>query len=465
MSSFAALMALSATQTRQSEAQVQSALAERQRKETLKRKQQEEKDRKEKEMEAKIRLKILEEQKREQERQKKAEAERLAKEAALRKKEEEQRDALRYGPKKAKADYPSSSYARDDMRRRKTSSSDDELVGGAALTREEKRQLRLQRELNYGFGGHKRSSTGSYRKAGRRLPGGAMDVSAGDGSPSGSFRSVKDRLTHEPPGLIKLNVNKRDTRTIDEIRQDLERKKTKILSGEDAKGFDDWFGSGKSRLKNISQSQPSRASSIFSSRSPSPVDDKPIPTRIQSRSTKSLSRTPPVTSRPSTSSATISTPSIKAITTAKGTGISVKSMNNATDKTFSNAVGKFNKAPSKSAPLKVQGNTRTSGAAGKSNAFPSASAPPRKRPRSRSLSGSPPPAKRRSGSALPDNLSSEIWKIFSRGKDRHSIMSRPVDSDDDMEADALDLEHEELYRSVLSGQLCCTKPALIILFT
>ena len=47
MSSFAALMALSASQTRQSEAAVQSQLQERQKKEAAKRKAQEEKEAKE----------------------------------------------------------------------------------------------------------------------------------------------------------------------------------------------------------------------------------------------------------------------------------------------------------------------------------------------------------------------------------------------------------------------------------
>lgn len=67
MSGFAALMALSATQTKQSQDSVQSALIQRQQKEELRRKQQEEKERKEKELENKLRLKHFEDAKRHEE--------------------------------------------------------------------------------------------------------------------------------------------------------------------------------------------------------------------------------------------------------------------------------------------------------------------------------------------------------------------------------------------------------------
>ncbi|PSR72938.1 hypothetical protein PHLCEN_2v11175 [Hermanssonia centrifuga] len=456
MSSFAALMALSATQTRQSEALVKSQMAEKQRKEAEKRKQQEERERKEKEMEAKMRLKILDDQKREQERQKKFEAERQAKELALKKKEDEQRDALRYGPKRSKSEYPSSNHA---SREKRKSSSDDEGAGGAALTREEKRQQRLQRELNYGLGAGRRSTQGAYRKAGRRLPGGAVDIAATDGaSSSNAYRSVKDRLAHEPNGLIKLNVNKRDTRTIDEITQDLARHKaSKVLSGDQAKTFDNWFGKSKPPQSGTQTGDQSRASSIFSSRSNSPVstkppEPKPISSKPAARATKSLSGTPPAPSRqhsqPKPSTSTYVSSSRTPVTTvSKGTGISVKAMSKPFDKLHIN--GSSSKIATGKAPMKSTSSLNKSALAPRTSTAPSrpstaASSAPKKRPRSPSLSDSPPPPKRRS--APPANsISAEIWKMF--GKDRNAYVGRDVLSDEeDMEADAMDLEHEELYR-------------------
>lgn len=469
MTSFAALMALSATQTRQSEAQVQSQLAERKRREAQKRKELEEKERKEREMEQKLREKLLEDAKRAKEREERLEAERRAKEAALRKKEEEQRDALRYGPKKA--GYPSSSSAvRDELRRRRMADSDDES-GGAALTREEKRQMRLQRELNYGAGSSKRSTTG-YKKAGRRLAGGAIDVdaTAASSSSNSNYRSVKERLAHEPPGLIKLNTNKRDTRTIDEILQDRAKaKQAKTLAGDDAKAFDDWFG--KSKPKNPT-APPSPPSSIFSSRSPSPVQtahsDSRTTSKAVSHASKSLSSTPPVarqstpTPRPTYTAAT-SKPAVPAFSKGSGVSVSVKSSNRPAEKPSANgtaskpANGKaaaLKAAPttSRAAPASSRPAVAPSKAAGSSAKVPTA-ASFKKRPRTPSLSPSPPPAKRRSAPPPGNSISAEIWKLF--GKDRNAYVARDVYSDDeDMEAGAQDLESEELYRSVPSLRAC-----------
>lgn len=471
MTSFAALMALSATQTRQSEAQVQSQLAERKRREEEKRKQLEEKERKEREMEARLRQRALEEAQRAKEREARLDAERRAKEAALRRKEEEQRDALRYGPKKGAAGYPTSGAARDELRRRRAPDEDDE-PGGAALTREEKRQMRLQRELNYGAGAARRA-VGGYKKSGRRLAGGAVDVDATPGSSaagSGTYRSVKERLAHEPPGLIRLNVNKRDTRTIDEILQDRAKAKAaKTLAGEEAKAFDDWFG--KSKSKTNSTAPPSPPSSIFSSRSNSPVREpvasshaSKAASQAASRASKSLSGTPPVMPQPSGSKPSASTPAARPSTflTSKGSGVRVQSVGKPADKSSAHSAAPSKATPSrpalKSTPSASRAATtsslsrsaalpgKPSGAAGKQAA---SAASFKKRPRSPSLSPSPPPAKQRRSAppAHSSAISDEIWKLF--GKDRHEYVARDVYSDDeDMEAGARDLESEEKYRSV-----------------
>lgn len=471
MTSFAALMALSATQTRQSEEQVQSQLAERKRREAGKRKQIEEKERREREIEQKLRVKALEEAQRAKEREQQFEAAKRAKEAALKKKEGEQRDALRYGPNKRS--YPSSSSAaRDELRRRRMPNSDDE-AGGAALTREEKRQMRLQRELNYGASTSRRSA-GGYRKTGRRLAGGAVDVdaTAGGSGTAGQYRSVKERLAHEPPGLIKLNVNKRDTRTIDEILQDRAKAKNKTLAGDEAKQFDDWFG--KSKPKAGSTAPPSPPSSIFSSRSNSPVraatSEGKAASNAVSRASKSLSGTPPVTTQASAASSKLSAPAYTSkaaasVLPSKGSGVQVKSVGGSRPADKSSANGLPTPKPANGKVLAVKtgvssskallsaaraGASAASKQAGPSSSkLASSSASFKKRPRSPSFSPSPPPAKRRS--APPgggSSISAEIWKIF--GKDRNTYVGRDVFSDDeDMEAGARDLESEELYRSVL----------------
>lgn len=464
MTSFAALMALSATQTRQSEAAVQSQLAERERRQAALRKQQEEKERKEREMEAKLRKKVLEEAQREKERQERLEAERRAKEATLRRKEEEQRDALRYGPKRTGAGYPASSGgARNDVRRQRMPESDDE-GGGGGLTREEKRQMRLKRELNYGTSAAKRGITGGYRKSGRRLPGGAVDTDAVAGSSTaGGYRSVRDRLAHEPPGLIKLNVNKRDTRTIDEILQDRAKAKAKILSGEEAKQFDNWFGKSKAKTASRAASPPS---SIFSSRSPSPAHEPPPASQALNkalpRTTKSLSGTPPAASRPipqtkaSTSSMFISKSSAPLV--SKGSGVSVKPVGRPVEKSVT-SVSTSSKPANGKTPVKtvtVNGknpsstSSRATVPASKQSAGPSrpSASAMKKRARSRSFSESPPPPKRR-GAPAGNSISAEIWKMF--GKDRDAYVARDVYSDDeDMEAGARDLESEELYSAKIA---------------
>ncbi|GJE96568.1 hypothetical protein PsYK624_127660 [Phanerochaete sordida] len=469
MNSFAALMALSASQTKQSEAQVQSQLAERKRREAQKRKDLEEKERKEREMEQKLRARALEEAQRAKEREQQLEAARRAKEATLKKKEGEQRDALRYGPKKT---YPSSSSAaRDEVRRRRLPDSDDE--GGSALTREEKRQMRLQRELNYGAGTARRA-VGGYKKSGRRLAGGAVDIdatAAAGSNGSGQYRSVKERLAHEPPGLIKLNVNKRDTRTIDEILQDRAKARNKTLAGDEAKQFDDWFGKGKSKAG--STAPPSPPSSIFSSRSNSPARAGPseskVPSNVVSRSSKSLSGTPPVATQPSAGAPRLSYASKPATPAlpAKGSGVQVKAVGGSrpADRPSANGVSTPKPANGRAAGVKAGASSSRAAAArpgatalrqtGASSSKLNGAGAHKKRGRSPSLSPSPPPAKRRSvpppggGGGGGNSISAEIWKIF--GKDRNAYVARDVYSDDeDMEAGARDLESEELYSAKIA---------------
>jgi protein SPT2 len=258
MSGFAALMALSASQTKESQSAVQAALVQRQRKEEIRRKQQEEQERKEHEMEVQRRLKHFENEKKERERQQRLEQERKEMEQILRRREEAQRDALRYGPKKSKVQsggdspkWPTSNiHTREDARARE--SDDNDSVGTKALTREELRRQKELARMRREYNTQKRSSAGGgYHRASRRLPGGALDVMASSPSPSpdvgASSQSVKERIASIPNALTKLNVNKRDTRTIDEILQDRAKAKGEILSGDQAKEFSDWFGNSKKK--------------------------------------------------------------------------------------------------------------------------------------------------------------------------------------------------------------------------
>ena len=273
MNSFAALMALSASQTKETQSAVQSALLQRQRNEEMKRKKQEELDRKEREEQAKLRQRRFEDEKRQRELEVKRAAEMQRLEAETARREEEARKALLYGPKKAKhgTKWPTSNgTAKEDVRKRRLPSDDegDSRSGSPAmaLTREEKRRRKSEADMRRTYALKRSSTSSGYSKAGRRLPGGAIDATSAPNADSGAgTQSVKARLAALPNTLTKLNVNKRDTRTIDEIVQDRAKAKHSILDGDEAREFNDWFG--KSKKKEAERSTQSSSSQL--SQSPS----------------------------------------------------------------------------------------------------------------------------------------------------------------------------------------------------
>lgn len=245
MSSFASLMALSATYTQASQNQAQAKLAERNRREAELKKRRLEQEKKDREREAQLRLKHFEQQKKEEEQKKKKEEERKAIEAAVERRKAAEREALLHGPAKK-----TSSHRASQVRRKAPADNDDDNDGlkSEPLTREELRERKLQAELRRQFTSVKRSTTtGGYQRHGRHLPGGAVDVTTtGPPAPSSNGQSVKARLAAMPNTLTKLNTVKRDTRTIDEILQDRAKaKELKILDGHEALAFDDWFGTKK----------------------------------------------------------------------------------------------------------------------------------------------------------------------------------------------------------------------------
>ncbi|KAI6024721.1 hypothetical protein BKA83DRAFT_29239 [Pisolithus microcarpus] len=414
MTGFAALMALSASQTKEAQSVVQTALLERQRNEEMKRKKQEEFEQKEREEQAKLRRKHFEEEKKQQELEAKRAADMARLEAEKARREEEARKALLYGPKKAK--WPTSNgTARDEVRKRRFPSDDegDSRSGSpaTALTREEKRQRRLEAELRRSYSG-KRSSIGAgYNKAGRRLPGGAIDATSAPLADSESnAQSVKARLAALPNTLTKLNVNKRDTRTIDEILQDRAKAKHGILDGDEAREFNDWFG--KSKKKEL------------------------VPSSSQSSSGQGSGPASGAASPLSSSAKSTSQPVSKASTTSK---VAISARDDTRGASFGTKVTQLKgpSAPIKAQPLKSMSASRAV----------TASVLPKKRAHSSSRSVSPPP-KRRAGSPA-DAIRSEIWKLF--GRDRAAYVARDIDSDDDdMEADASAVMTEELRSSRLA---------------
>lgn len=418
-SQFSTLMALSAMQTQQSQAAVQSALADRKRKEQQLRKEREVKEKKEKEIEDRLRIKHFEDKKRAEELALKRQAEKAAIEARIEAQKAAEREKILHGGKKAPSTsksggggYPSvNGHTREELRKNRYPSDNDD--DGPGLTRQEKRERKLQNDLKFGAGRSKRSTQmGGYHKSGRRLPGGAVDMMGDDSSQSqNSSQSVKSRLAAMPNTLTRLNTVKRDTRTIDEILRDREmQKEGKTLNGDQAKEFHDWFGKEKKKevvlpKKPDLSASGSRSntpggynSSASTSKSPVPNGSKrPLPSfNKDSKAPSSKS-----TTRPSASDNKSSRPKPSASTTK----------------------------PSRS-------DYASNG-------------PSRKRARSDSFSSdsTPPPHSRRrvEEDEQEPSYKAEIWKLF--GKDRARYVSNIVDSDDeDMEADATAMEREELAR-------------------
>ena len=277
MTSFASLMAISATHTKESQRVVEDALQERRRKEAQQKKQQEEREAKEKEQERKLRLKRFEDQKREQERLQRLEIERQAKQLALQRREEEQRDALRYGPKKAgklagkhgstgsgdSPNWPSSSSSRREaVRKLRLPDDQADESSSPALTREEIRERKLQAELRKTYNTAKRSTaTGAYAKRGK-LPGGVLDIKA-SGATVGvaAGQTVKERLASLPMTLKVLGGKNKDRRSELEMFYDSKKKRSgQVLEGDEARNFDGYFAPTKKERERLKQAQAVAAS-------------------------------------------------------------------------------------------------------------------------------------------------------------------------------------------------------------
>jgi protein SPT2 len=291
MPTFDQLMAISRTETQQSQLAVQSALAAKTARQAAEAKARAERDVRERELERKLRAKRLEEDQRAREREAKLVAERAAQERELARREQAERERL-LGQKRARSaagggrlEYPSSSAGSS----RRRGGSDDEGGAAVALTREEKRERRLQSELRGALSAAKRSSyNGGYGKGGGRLAGGAINKVLDGTTFSGQAGSTTDdanlsaraRLARMDGGLVKLNQNKRDTRTIDEIQRDLDRAKGRVLEGEAAAKFAFFSDSKKEkaerdRIEKVKQAVSNAPKSSSSSPAPSSLSKFP----------------------------------------------------------------------------------------------------------------------------------------------------------------------------------------------
>ena len=441
-------MALSATHTKESQRVVEDALQERRRKEAQQKKQQEEREAKERERERKLLIRRFEDQKREEERLQRLQAEQQAKQLALQRREEVQRDALRYGPKKAaklagkhssgsrdSPNWPSSSSSNHEaVRKLRVPDDDDDGPSGLALTREEIRERKLQAELQKTFNTAKRSTaTGGYSKHGRKLAGGIFDVkTSGATAELSAGQSVKERLTSLPMTLKVLGGKKKDRRSELEMFYDSKKKRSgHVLEGDEARNFDGYFSLTKKEKARLKRAQAVSASATTSGA------DSPGSSELRYRlitifffvGIGSGERSPPTSLKESPSS---KPPPATGVTTKQSHTTSAHPRG--TSKQVFSSTSSTSKA---TIPKTSQTNTTIPRATSTAH-----SRPKRHRSPSLSESRSPPPKKRH----IDSNISSTIWKMF--GKDRQQYTSQNVFSDDeDMEADATILEREEAYRS------------------
>lgn len=490
-------MKLSQSQTAESELAIQSQIDEHRRQVEQRRREQELKERKEREAERKLRLKRLEDQKKEEERKKKREEEEVARQREMEKKEEQMRLALKYGPKRASAagNGKGRSYDKFDV-------GEDDDSTFSALTREEKRERKLAAQLRRGSSTTSMSMSTSRRSGGskgltslpdgrtvRRLPGGAVDVTVvskladpdaagtgGGGAPtaeSTSSKSVRERLAAMPATLMKLNTVKRDLRTIDEVMTERAKAKNKVLDGEEAKDFSDWFGkkkktevssSGTAGLsKQSSTDSPSRALSTPPPRSPVPVPASvPTPAPGSSKPKSVTNNKPPSstsTLKPNGSSGSFFksiNPKPAAVGTAPRPAASNTSLNDNKKRVRTRspspqaqaikrrAIGASPSVGSSASASRLLGPSSSSATITKPSSTSTSSVRPIA---SSSSKSSKPPRSAPKDDMDPLDISNTIWSLFGKDKQRYAALDTLSD-DEDMEADARSVLKEEARRFV-----------------
>lgn len=493
-SAFAQLMKLSQTQTAESEQAIQSQIESHRRQLEQRKREQEVKEKREKELEVKLRMKKLQDTMRAEERKKQQQEEEDKKRKERERKEEQIRMALKYGPKKATS----------NGRGRAGGGGDNDLEeknGGSTLTREEKRERKFAAQLRKGVSsgsgsGASRRNTGHRNFASlpdgrtvRRLPGGAVDVTVVSnladpkGSASSSSlpattspagkpgQSTRERLASLPATLVKLNTVKRDLRTIDEILVDRAKAKNKVLDGDEAREFSDWFGKKKKEDHNVVKSASLSAAGTPERRqSPALQSSTSMSSSLNNHGgTLSASATASTLSTSSSLSTTALPPykskptAPKPIPSTNGSSSFFKSIN-PKPTTLGNSranpsSSKRTRSPSPTPAVKRRaigassnGNSSrpsNSAVSGASSSLASSSKPSI----SKSAAASSKPRRQSQADADdmdPLDISSTIWSLFGKDKQRYAALDRFSDEEEDldMEADARSVLKEEARRWV-----------------
>jgi protein SPT2 len=456
MTSYTQLMALSREQTQASDVAAATAAAQLQRKLDEQKKARAVREAKEKELELRLRKKRLEEAAREEERQARKEQERQQKLQAIARREAQQRDALLYGPKKAKAESSrqrSGDGAKASRSKPPRNSESPEPSNGPVLTREELREQKRQAEMRRAYADTPATKRSSASSASKRkypkghMPGGAVPiVTTTVGLPADldsiSGNSVKEKITNVPLTLTKLNIVKRDVRTIDEIIRDRarERQGGQVISGHEAKQFSDWFTNSKAKKKDsTSSSQPP-------SRKQTPPSASSSQTDSSQKSTSSGSRSGSVVTASSATSISAKSQ------LAKSQPLVVPAKISTTARSSSPYTTTVVKVPAKINPTSFFSKSAPALSGGISGSTSSAI---KKRPRSPSFSPEPMPKKRALGSsggsaARSSYLPDDVFSLITGGRNRSAYSHNGVDSDDssDMEADIALQEEEERIRWV-----------------
>ncbi|KAG8678342.1 hypothetical protein FRC09_019916, partial [Ceratobasidium sp. 395] len=261
MTSFASLIKLSKTQDNNAAQDLAAAVAKREAAQSAARAEAAAREAKERQLEKeRLKRRFEEEQKAKERENRDAEAT-ARRERELDERREREARAMLAGKSASSASRPRATGGGGggggEGSRTKSSSgggsSYDALANGAmGLTRQEKR---ARQTAAWDDSGSRSRFISKKRKAGAFLPGGALNVEAGSGSSSsgGSGLSVRARLAASHTGLIKLNTDKRDMRSIDEITRDLQEKRgggievKKVITGHEAEKFTDWFSTKKER--------------------------------------------------------------------------------------------------------------------------------------------------------------------------------------------------------------------------